>query len=119
MNLKRETIIIVDAPEIILADDETAGDVLLKFYRTLGWNGEDTLDPCKIRTTKDVYNHLYDMMYEKCPDAVGVGMFMVNRGPGTDDRVPPGKVCLLEGWVMPAETKEGEKTDDEFQQQAG
>jgi hypothetical protein len=89
----------------------------LKFYRGLGWNGEDILDPRKISTTKAVYNRLRDIMFNKCPDPVGVGMLMVNRGPGTDDCVPPGKVYLLDGWVKPAEPKEGEEAD-EFQKQA-
>jgi len=101
---------IVDAPELNLSESEKAGKVLLKFYRALGWNGEDILDPCKIRTTKAVYKRLHDAMLDKCPDPVGVGMLMVNRGPGTDDYVPPGKVCLLEGWITPAESEEGGET---------
>jgi len=105
--MNKQIIAIVDAPEVILTKDENAGDVLLNFYRALGWNGDDFLDPCKIRTTKEVYNRLYDIMYEKAPDAVGVGMFMVNRGPGTEDYIPPNKVYLLEGWITPAEIKEG------------
>lgn len=98
--MKKETIIIVDAPEVVLAEEEKAGEVLLKFYRALGWNGEDNLDPRKIRTTKAVYDKLYNTMLEKVPDHVGVGMFMVNNGPSVDDRIPFGKVCLLEGWAI-------------------
>ena len=99
----KQIIIVVDAPEITLTDDEKAGEALLKFFRELGWNGEDILDPCKIRTTKAIYNNLYDTMYDRCPDPVGVGMLMVNRGPGTEDHIPPGKVYLYDGWVTPAE----------------
>ena len=98
---KKRIVSIVDAPEISLTDDENAGDVLLKFYRALGWNGEDELDPSKIRTTKTVYNRLYDLMREKCPDTIGVGMFMVNKAPGVDEHIPPNKVYLLEGWTTP------------------
>ena len=116
--MNSETIIIVDAPTVTLTENENAGDALLKFYRELGWNGTDILDPCKIRTTKSVYNGLYDIMFERCPDPVGIGMLMVNRGPGTDERVPMGKVCLLDGWITPAETQEGVEID-EYQQQAG
>ena len=90
---------IVDVPDVSLAPDESAGDLLLHFYRALGWNGEDMLDPCKIRTTKEVFNHLHSKMYERCPDPVGVGMFLVNRGPGTEDNIPQNKVFLLEGWI--------------------
>ena len=105
--MNKQIITIVDAPEVSLKEDEKAGDILLKFYKALGWNGEDTIDPYKIRTTKEVYNRLYDIMFDKVPYAVGVGMFMCNRGPGTEDYIPPNKVYLLEGWVTSAETKEG------------
>lgn len=106
MNSK-EIVIIVDAPEIILAENESAGEALLKFYRELGWNGKDYLDPRQICTTNEVYNRLYDVMIEKCPDDVGVGMEMVNRGPSVDSYVPPGKVYLHEGWIIPeTESKE-------------
>ena len=100
--LNAVNITVVDAPEVNLAPDEKAGDLLLHFYRALGWNGDDILDPCKIRTTKEVYEKLYDQIFERCPDRVGVGMFMVNKGPGTEDYIPPGKVYLVEGWITPA-----------------
>ena len=105
------TIMVVDAPEVSLAPDDKAGDLLLHFFRALGWNGNDILDPCKIRTTKEVYHRLYDQMLEKCPDPVGVGMHLCNSGPGTDDCVPPGKVYLLEGWVNP-DASEGKDIQD-------
>ena len=108
--MKSTTITVVDAPEITLADDEKAGDALLKFFYALGWNGDDYLDPCKIRTTKAVFESLYDMMYDRCPDPVGVGMLMCNRGPGTDNHIPHGKVYLYEGWIKPAEM-EGDESD--------
>ena len=95
-------ITVVDAPEVSLAEDEQAGEVLLKFYRALGWNGEDMLDPNKVRTTNAVYNRLYEIMFDKCPDPVGVGMMMVNRGPSTDDYIPKEKVYLYDGWTTPA-----------------
>ena len=101
--MKSTTITVVDAPKISLSEDDKAGEILLKFYRELGWNGEDMLDPCKIRTTKAIYNQLYDAMFDKCPDPVSVGMLMVNRGPGTDDNIPPGKIYLYDGWVTPAQ----------------
>jgi len=117
MSMKKQVITIIDAPHVSLAENEKAGEALLKFFRALGWNGDDYLDPSKMRTTKDVYNRLYDVMYDRCPEPVGVGMIMVNRGPGTDDHVRPGKVHLLDGWVTPAESKEGDGING-FQQQA-
>jgi len=115
--MKSTTITVVDAPSVSLSEDEKAGEALLKFFKALGWNGDDILDPCKIRTTKAVYNNLSGVMFEKCPDSVGVGMLMVNSGPGTDDYIPPGKVYLYEGWVTPVESMEGDK-ENEFNQQA-
>jgi len=93
---------IVDAPDISLAEGENAGEVLLHFFRALGWNGDDYVDPSKIRTTHDVYYRLYDLMYEKVPNAISVGFHMVNRGPGVDDHIPQDKVHLLDGWIIPA-----------------
>ena len=103
----KQIITVVDAPEITLVEGDEAGDVLLKFYHALGWNGEDMLDPCKIRTTKAVYQNLREIMIDKCPNPVSVGMAMVNRGPGTDEHIPPGKVYLFDGWVTPVESQEG------------
>ena len=104
--LNKQIIIVMDAPEVSLAEHEKAGEVLLKFFRALGWNGDDYLDPCKIRTTKAVFDRLYNTMLERCSDPVGVGMLMCNNGPGTDVHIPQGKVYLYEGWVTPVEEKE-------------
>ena len=102
--MEREIIMVVDAPAVILEESEMAEDVLLKFYRALGWDSENhVLDPVKVRTTKEVYNQLYDAMFNKAPDAAEVGMFMINRGPGVDDGIPPGKVYLRDGWLIPIE----------------
>jgi hypothetical protein len=59
---------------------------------------------------KEVYNRLYEQIYEHCPDPVTVGMFMVNSGPGTETYIPQGKVHLLEGWTKPAAPEEEENT---------
>ena len=100
---RRKILATVDAPEINLSEDEKAGDVLLKFYHALGWNGEDILDPCKVRTTEAVYNRLFNLMKEKYPNTIAVGMMMVNTAPGVDDDVPPNKVHLLDGWIVSPE----------------
>ena len=100
--LKNKRIVaIVDAPEIVLTEDENAGDVLIKFYRALGWNGKDEIDPRKVRTTNAVYNRLHDLMCEKCPDTVSVGLLMMNKAPGVDENIPPNKVYLLDDWIPP------------------
>ena len=107
----KDVIAVVDAPTVSLAPNESAGDILLHFYRALGWNGNDLLDPCKVRTTEAVYNHLYDQIYEHYPNFISVGIFMVNRGPGVENDIPAGKVHLLEGWVKPVADEEGAGTN--------
>jgi hypothetical protein len=102
--------VVVDAPKVSLAEGEEAGELLLHFYRALGWNENDTLNPCKIRVTKEIHDDLHKQMYERFPDTIRVGMFLMNSGPGVDYDLPPGKVCLLEDWSIPAPT-EGEIAD--------
>ena len=98
---RSKVLAVIDAPDVFLADDELAGDVLVHFYMGLGWNpNTHEVDPCKVRTTNTVYNRLYDLMYEKFPNALAVGAAMVNKAPGVDDDVPPGKVRLLDGWIL-------------------
>jgi len=31
---------------------------------------------------------------------------MVNKGPGTEDYIPTGKVYLYEGWITPSDSEE-------------
>ena len=104
--MSTQIITVVDAPEVSLSEGEYAGDALLKFYRALGWNGEDKLDPWKVCTTREVFDYLYGVIYDGCHDPIAVGMLMVNTGPSTGEHVPPGKVYLHEGWITPAEPKE-------------
>ena len=104
----KHIITVVEAPEITVTEDDNAGDILLNFFRALGWNGDDYLDPSKIRTTKEVYDQLYDLTLKKCSDPVSVGMHMVNSGPGVENYIPTGQVWLYEGWTKPYEPEEGE-----------
>ena len=104
--MERTSITVVDAPKFVLSETKTAGETLLKFYRELGWNGQDVLDPRKVLTTKDIFNNLYDAVFEKFSDTMGVSVLMANNGPKTNELVPQGKVHLLEGWTIPIETKE-------------
>jgi len=106
-----EVILVVNAPEITLTEDEEAGEAILKFYKALGWNGTDILDPRKVRTTKAVFDQLYGIMYEKCPDPVTIGMIIVNWGPGVDNDIALGKVRLLNGWITPPPEHRPIKTD--------
>jgi len=106
----REVVAVVEAPEISLSESEEAGYAFIKFFEALGWDrNSEILDPSKILTTKCVFDRLYDVMLEKCPDTITVGMYMVNIGPGVDDDVPPGKVYLLRGWTVPDEQRKEDK----------
>jgi len=70
---QKDDLTIVNAPHISLTELEKAGEALLKFYRALGWNSDtEILDPSKVRTTKLIFDQLYNIMYEKCADPVGV-----------------------------------------------
>lgn len=91
---------IVSAPVIDPKSAETAGDILVLFYKAVGWNGEDMLDVRKIRTSRAVYESLFLAMKDKCNDD-SVGMRMVNYGPGVDDSIQRNKVYILKGWLDP------------------
>ena len=97
----------VDAPEVIILKDDIAEEVLYKFYRALGWNGQDIVDPRKVRTTKDVFCNLIDVLKKGFPNDIFIPILVLNIGPGTDNYVPPGKVCLLEGWTRPDTSEAG------------
>ena len=104
MKYKRnEVAAIVDAPIVSTEGVEDAGDVLLNFYRALGWNGTDNFDVRKVRTTEAVYNRLLEAIKEIYPNNDGAAALMVHAGPGVDDDVPPNKVRLLKGWTIPEE----------------
>jgi len=93
--------IVVAAPDITLMEADYIG-VLVQFYKALGWNGEDVLDPTKVRSTKAVFQNLYDEMQKHDPDNTAIGGFLVNKGPGVDDDLLANTVRLLPGWVAPA-----------------
>jgi hypothetical protein len=92
---------IVDAPLVTLEEHEEAAEALIKFYLALGWNGVDLIEPRKIQTTQAVYNRLFNVMMAQYSDAEAVGLFMVSTGPNVCEKVPPGKVHLLDGWITP------------------
>ena len=98
---------IVDVPKLFINDGELAGDALLNWYKSLGWNSNThILNPNNIRTTQDIYNNIVDFMADIAGEySAGIGMLMVSNGPGVDDDVPQGKVILLDGWVTPDETQ--------------
>jgi len=104
--MNKQIITVIDAPTVSLSENDNPVEAVKKFYRELGWNGEDILDPCKVRTTKPVFDSLLEIMDKQCPNhPEEVGITMVSIGPSADDYIPNGKVYLFEGWIKPAEPK--------------
>lgn len=95
------TATVTETPKVVLEDGEPVQNLLLRFYRALGWNGTDLLDPRKIRVSKETYYGLFDEMYRREPHSRELGGFMVNFAPGTDDSIPPEITVLLDGWAEP------------------
>jgi hypothetical protein len=89
----------VDVPVIDTEAAENAGDILLNFYRNIGWNGDDALDVRKVRISKRVYNNLIEAMKEKCTEHSNLSEIIVTYAPGVDSDIPSNKVYLLKGWV--------------------
>ena len=101
---KTEILEKVSAPAPRMEAGQQAGDILLNFYKDLGWNPEThTLDPVKVKTTKEIFDTLYDAIYAVVPDALGVGMLLVNRGPSVTENIKPDTVYLLNGWIKEEE----------------
>ena len=92
---------IVETPQVALENDDLAGDLLQLFYNALGWNSEDYLDPKRVRVSTETHHKIFKDMQERSDDEAGLGMFMVNFGPGVEEDLPPNLVVLLEGWVTP------------------
>lgn len=96
---------IVNAPAVVADENETPADALARFYRELGWNGEDFLDTRKVRTTKAIFMEITEVLCAKDPTNTGIGVLMVHIGPGVDENIPTGKVKLLKGWVRPIKNR--------------
>jgi len=92
---------IIDAPIVVLANDGNPAEALVKFYKDLGWNPGDYINPKKVKVAKDVYDNIISTIHENCSFYDYIEEFVVNLSPSLDEEVPPGKVYLLKGWTMP------------------
>ena len=91
---------LIRAPKITPKETDLAGDMLVAFYRELGWDpNTQIIDVTKVRTTKVVFDELLNAMYVQQPGNDGIAMMMVNSGPGVDSDIPEGMVRLMAGWV--------------------
>jgi hypothetical protein len=101
--MSNKVISVVDAPIISRDEGEKEAYTLFEFYKSLGWNGKDRLDPCKILVSKNVLSWLYEVVYEKLFESMSI-MAIIDiskKTPSVSADVPQGKVHLLEGWVAP------------------
>ncbi|RJO61957.1 MAG: hypothetical protein C4542_05240 [Dehalococcoidia bacterium] len=96
------------APIPALTAKEPA-DRLEEFYRKIGWDGEMTVDPSKVKVTGDDYQRILEVereharkIYTKLSSsdiACGINIFWCNSGPSGSGKTP-GMVELHAGWVF-------------------
>ena len=100
---------------------DSAEEYLIGFYRHIGWNGQDTLDPKKIvmseRQWQEIAASLNSLPRE--PGEMAAGFAWMNWGPSADKRVPYGKIDVREGAFTrgsPSFSKENEAAIDQAAQ---
>lgn len=81
---------------------------LTELYRKVGWDGEKTLDPTKVKITESDYQHLIEdeqkhakATYPELSEPeikFGVNALWLNSGPSGSGKTP-GMVELYDGWV--------------------
>ena len=100
-NFKNKTIArITPTPEITFEKEKLTSNALLNFYRALGWNKVDYLNPKKIRVSHETYKELLSKLRDETSNAKETEMFFVNYAPGVDECVPNEIVVMLDGWVL-------------------
>lgn len=84
-------------------EESTAGDLLLSFYKALGWNPkEHQLNPQKIIISKNNYQNLHNLLKSVTlkEDMEAVSMLMVSYAPSVKTDVPDSDILLLEGAII-------------------
>ena len=76
-----------------------AEDYLIDFYRRIGWNEQDTLDPKKIVMNEQQWQEVAAALNSlpRGPGEMAAGFAWMNWGPSADKRVPYGKIDVREG----------------------
>ena len=76
-----------------------AEDYLIYFYRRIGWNEQDTLDPKKIVMNEQQWQEVAAALNSlpRGPGEIAAGFAWMNWGPSADKRVPYGKIDVREG----------------------
>jgi len=78
------------------------GDKLMNFYRDLGWDGKQEIEPMNVIVNEDDWLKLIKDMESAGmtkDERIGVGWMFTNRGPSGSSKVKHGRVKLMKGWV--------------------
>lgn len=89
-------------PKIDIVKSGSAENVILDFYRALGWNGEDNLLVKKVRMSKVDYRNVADTLMDIGKDQeqrMEILILWGNYAPSVDDSVKEGTVVMLEGFT--------------------
>jgi hypothetical protein len=77
---------------------------LTKFYELLGWDGENNIDPTKVRLNEEDLEALIKNEMENAKKfgltAIDVGFLWLNKGPGGDKDIEKGTILLKDGWQL-------------------
>jgi hypothetical protein len=92
---------VVKMPKFEPVTQENMIEALFNWYRSLGWNGKDELDPKRIIISHTDWSEICKQ-YINAGDSRG-GLFFMNYSPSSDEfkeeKVKPGTVLLKDGWV--------------------
>lgn len=78
------------------------GDKLMNFYRDIGWDGKQEIEPMNVVVNEDDWLKLVKDMESAGmtkDERIGAGWLFTNRGPSGSSKVKRGRVKLLKGWV--------------------
>lgn len=78
------------------------GDKLMNFYRDIGWDGKQEIEPMKVIINEGDWLKVVKKMESPGmtqDERIGAGLLLTNRGPSGSKKVKRGKVKLLKGWV--------------------
>ena len=69
-------------------------EALLNFYKDLGWNRKETLNPMRVVMNGDDWMEMLEELVKMEPwrDRLNVGFLMINRGPSGNTNIARGKV---------------------------
>jgi len=75
---------------------------LMNFYRDIGWDGKQEIEPMKVIINEDDWLKVIKKMESAGmtkDERIGAGLLFTNRGPSGSKKVKRGRVKLMKGWV--------------------